>query len=263
MSQEIKENVKEAYTRVANSGAGCGCGPTACDSPIQDWSMSESYASVAGYEADADYALGCGIPTEHAKIKEGDTVLDLGSGAGNDAFVARRIVGDSGHVIGVDMTEAMIEKANENKQKLEYTNVDFVLGEIEALPLKDNSIDVSVSNCVLNLVPNKTKAYQEVYRVLKPGGHFSMSDIVLRGTLPKGIMEAAEMYAGCISGALQQEDYIEAIKDAGFKNITITKERIIDIPDDVLLHYVCCPEELEKFKASENAIVSLGVYAEK
>ncbi|WP_452218668.1 arsenite methyltransferase [Lacinutrix undariae] len=263
MSQEIKENVKEAYTRVANSGAGCGCGPTACDSPIQDWSMSESYASVDGYEADADYALGCGIPTEHAKIKEGDTVLDLGSGAGNDAFVARRIVGDTGHVIGVDMTEAMIKKANENKQKLGYSNVDFVLGEIEALPLKDNSIDVSVSNCVLNLVPNKTKAYQEVYRVLKPGGHFSMSDIVLRGTLPKGIMEAAEMYAGCISGALQQEDYIEAIKDAGFKNITITKERIIDIPDDVLLNYVCCPEELEKFKASENAIVSLGVYAEK
>lgn len=263
MSQEIKEHVKEAYTRVASAGAGCGCGPTACDSPIQDLSMSESYASVEGYEADADYALGCGIPTEHAKIKEGNTVLDLGSGAGNDAFVARRIVGEKGHVIGVDMTEAMIEKANENKQKLGYTNVDFVLGEIEALPLKDNSIDVSVSNCVLNLVPNKLKAYQEVYRVLKPGGHFSMSDIVLRGTLPKGIMEAAEMYAGCISGALQQEDYIAAIKEAGFKNVTITKERIVNIPDDVLMNYVCCPEELEKFKASDNAIVSLGVYAEK
>lgn len=263
MSQEIKENVKEAYTRVANSGTGCGCGPTACDSPEQDWTLSESYATVDGYEADADYALGCGIPTEHAKIKKGDTVLDLGSGAGNDVFVARRIVGDSGHVIGVDMTEAMIEKANENKQKLGYNNVDFVLGEIESLPLKDNSIDVSVSNCVLNLVPNKKKAYQEVYRVLKPGGHFSMSDIVLKGTLPKGIMEAAEMYAGCISGALQQEDYIEAIKEAGFKNITITKQRIVDIPDDVLLNYVCCPEELENFKKSDNNIVSLGVYAEK
>lgn len=120
-----------------------------------------------------------------------------------------------------------------------------------------------MSNCVLNLVPNKKKAYQEVYRVLKPGGHFSMSDIVLKGTLPKGIMEAAEMYAGCISGALQQEDYIEAIKEAGFKNITITKQRIVDIPDDVLLNYVCCPEELENFKKSDNNIVSLGVYAEK
>ena len=263
MSQEIKEQVKEAYTRVANSGAGCGCGPASCGSPAQDWTLSESYSKVAGYEAEADYALGCGIPTEHAKIKEGDTVLDLGSGAGNDVFVARSIVGKTGHVIGVDMTEAMIEKANENKQKLGYDNVDFILGEIEDLPLKENSIDVTVSNCVLNLVPDKKKAYEEVYRVLKPGGHFSMSDIVLRGTLPKGIMEAAEMYAGCISGALQEEAYIEAIKDAGFKNITITKERVVEMPDDVLLEYVCCPEELEKFKASTNEVISLGVYAEK
>lgn len=263
MSKEIIEHVKEAYTRVANSGAGCGCGPTACGSPAQDWTLSENYSQVEGYEADADYALGCGIPTNDAKIKEGDTVLDLGSGAGNDVFVARQIVGVSGHVIGVDMTEAMIEKANENKQKLGYTNVDFVLGEIEALPLKENSIDVAISNCVLNLVPDKKKAYQEVYRVLKPGGHFNMSDIVLRGTLPKGIMEAAEMYAGCISGALQQEDYIQAIKDAGFKNISITKERIIDMPDNVLMNYVCCPEELEKFKTSNNNVISLGVYAEK
>lgn len=263
MSQEIKEQVKEAYTRVANSGAGCGCGPTSCGSPAQDWTLSESYSKVDGYEADADYALGCGIPTEHANIKEGDTVLDLGSGAGNDVFVASRIVGEKGHVIGVDMTEAMIEKANENKRKLGYDNVDFVLGEIENLPLKDNSIDVSVSNCVLNLVPDKKKAYDEVYRVLKPGGHFSMSDIVLHGTLPKGIMEAAEMYAGCISGALQQEDYIQVIKDAGFKNIRITKERVVEMPDDVLMNYVCCPEELEKFKVSDNNVISLGVYAEK
>ncbi|MEM6542749.1 MAG: arsenite methyltransferase [Bacteroidota bacterium] len=262
MSNEIKEQVKEAYTRVANSGAGCGCGPTCCDSPSQDWTLSESYAKVDGYEAEADYALGCGIPTEHAKIKEGDTVLDLGSGAGNDVFVARRIVGDSGHVIGVDMTEAMIKRANENKQKLGYENVDFVLGEIEDLPLKDSSIDVAVSNCVLNLVPDKKKAYKEIYRVLNPGGHFSMSDIVIHGILPKGIMNAAEMYAGCISGALRQEDYIQAIKEAGFKNITITKERIIEMPDDVLLSYVN-QQELEKFKESENAVVSLGVYAEK
>ncbi|ALJ03967.1 arsenite S-adenosylmethyltransferase [Pseudalgibacter alginicilyticus] len=263
MSKKIIDHVKEAYTKVVNSGAGCGCGPTGSGLSTQDWSLNESYSQVAGYEADADYALGCGIPTNDAKIKEGDTVLDLGSGAGNDVFVARQIVGESGHVIGVDMTQAMIDKANENKQKLGYTNVDFVLGEIENLPLKDNCIDVSVSNCVLNLVPDKKKAYEEVYRVLKPGGHFNMSDIVLRGILPKGIMEAAEMYAGCISGALQQEDYIQAIKDAGFKNITITKERIINIPDDVLMSYVCCPEELEAFKASDNNIVSLGVYAEK
>lgn len=263
MSQEIKEHVKEAYTKVANSGSGCGCGPSCCDSSAQDWTLSESYTSIEGYEAEADYALGCGIPTEHANIKEGDTVLDLGSGAGNDVFVARRIVGEKGHVIGVDMTEAMIEKANENKQKLGYTNIDFILGEIENLPLKDNSIDVSVSNCVLNLVPDKKKAYQEVYRVLKSGGHFSMSDIVLQGTLPKGIMKATEMYAGCISGALEQDDYIEAIKEAGFKNIKITKEQEVEIPDEVLLQYVSDHRELEEFKTSDNAIVSLGIYAEK
>lgn len=262
MSQEIKEQVKEAYTRVANSGAGCGCGPTSCGSPAQDWTLSESYSKVDGYEAEADYALGCGIPTEHANIKEGNTVLDLGSGAGNDVFVARSIVGETGHVIGVDMTEAMIEKANDNKQKLGYDNVDFILGEIEALPLKENSIDVAVSNCVLNLVPDKKKAYEEVYRVLKSGGHFSMSDIVLQGDLPRGIMNAAEMYAGCISGALQQEDYIQAIKDAGFKNIRITKEKVVEMPDDVLLNYVNS-QELETFKASDNAVISLGVYAEK
>lgn len=262
MSKEIKNQVKEAYTRVANSGAGCGCGPTACGSPAQDWTLSESYAKVDGYEADADYALGCGIPTEDANIKAGDTVLDLGSGAGNDVFVAHSLVGEKGYVIGVDMTEAMIELANKNKEKLGYQNVEFVLGEIESLPIEDNSIDVVVSNCVLNLVPDKTKAYQEVYRVLKPGAHFSMSDIVTHGSLPKGIMNAAEMYAGCISGALTQKDYLQAIKDAGFKNIRITKERVIDMPDEVLLNYVS-KEELATFKASDNEVVSLGVYAEK
>ncbi|MDO5980257.1 arsenite methyltransferase [Flavivirga spongiicola] len=262
MSKQIKDVVKKAYTDVISAGSGCGCGPT-CGTPDLDWTLSESYDSVNGYEAEADYGLGCGIPTEYANINEGDTVLDLGSGAGNDVFIARRIVGEKGHVIGVDMTEAMIEKANENKQKLGYDNVDFVLGEIENIPLKDNSIDISISNCVLNLVPDKKKAYQEVHRVLKPGGHFSMSDIVLRGDLPKGIMQAAEMYAGCISGALQKEEYLEAIKSAGFKNVTITKEREVNLPDDILLQFVCCPEELEKFKASNNAIFSLGVYAEK
>ena len=266
MSEQIKESVRKAYTQVAESGPGCGCGPT-CGSPIQDtidqnWTLSESYSQVEGYEEDADYALGCGIPTQDAKIKEGDTVLDLGSGAGNDVFVARRIVGESGHVIGVDMTEAMISKASENKQKLGYTNIDFVLGEIEDLPLDSNSIDVAVSNCVMNLVPSKRQAYAETYRVLKENGHFNMSDIVLRGDLPKGIKEAAEMYAGCISGALEKDDYLAVIKKAGFKNITITKERVIDVPDHVFLQYVT-PHELAEFRSSTNAIISLGVYAEK
>ena len=262
MSNKIKETVKDAYTKVIDIGSGCGCGPT-WSSPEQDWSMSESYAKVDGYQEDADYGLGCGIPTEHANIKKGDTVLDLGSGAGNDVFVARNIVGERGYVIGVDMTEAMVTKANENKEKLGYQNVEFVLGEIENLPLHNDSIDVAVSNCVLNLVLDKSRAYSEVFRVLKPNGHFSMSDIVLRGELPRGIKEAAEMYAGCVSGAIQKEDYIETIKKAGFKNLKITKEREILLPDEVLQQFVENKEELDKFKADGNAIISLGVYAEK
>ncbi|MEX6627518.1 arsenite methyltransferase [Tenacibaculum salmonis] len=266
MSQKIKDVVKKTYTEVAKVGLGAGCGP-ACCSPIQDvmndnWSMSESYAEMDGYQEDADYALGCGLPTRDAKIKEGDTVLDLGSGAGNDVFVARSVVGEMGKVIGVDMTEAMIAKANQNKEKLGFSNVEFKLGEIEDLPIEDNSIDVVVSNCVMNLVPSKEKAYQETYRVLKPNGHFNMSDIVLLGDLPKGIKEAAQLYAGCISGALEKEAYLKVIKDAGFKNITITKERAIDVPDHVFLQYVS-PAELEEFKSSSNAIISLGVFAKK
>ncbi len=267
MSQEIKDIVKETYTRVVNEGPGKGCAPSSCCSPIQDvikdgWSISESYSSVEGYEEEADYALGCGLPTQHAKIKEGDTVLDLGSGAGNDVFIARRIVGEKGHVIGVDMTEAMIEKANENKEKLGISNIDFILGEIEDLPIEDNTVDVVVSNCVMNLVPSKQIAYKETHRVLKSNGHFNISDVVLKGELPKGIKDAAEMYAGCISGALEKEDYLKVIKEAGFKNITITKEREIEVPDNVFLQYVT-PAELQEFKASENAIISLGVYADK
>jgi ubiquinone/menaquinone biosynthesis C-methylase UbiE len=264
MSKEIKDSVKKTYTAVVSSGnnAGCACGPSSCDSPVQNWTLSESYEAVEGYTEEADYALGCGIPTKDANIKKGDTVLDLGSGAGNDAFVARSLVGEKGYIIGVDMTEAMIVKANENKQKLGYQNVEFVLGEIEDLPLQENSIDVAVSNCVLNLVPNKYQAYSEVYRVLKPEGHFNMSDIVLRGELPKGILEATEMYASCISGAMQKEDYLEAIKQAGFKNLKITKEREVEIPDDILYQYAT-PEEIAKFKNGANAVISLGVYAEK
>ena len=215
MSEEIKEVVKRTYTEALTNDSGC-CGP-ACCTPAQDVAFNEDYSNLKGYDQDADYALGCGIPTEFAKIKEGDTVLDLGSGAGNDVFVARSIVGEKGKVVGVDMTEAMIAKANENKQKLGYQNIEFLLGDIEALPLNDHLIDVAISNCVMNLVPDKNLAYKEVYRVLKPGGHFSISDIVLSGNLPESIKDVAEMYAGCVSGALIKEDYIAAIKSAGFK----------------------------------------------
>ena len=262
MSDKIKEVVKQTYTNVVSQpGTGC-CAPSSCCGTTEQGFLNESYAHVAGYEAEADYGLGCGIPTDHAKIKAGDTVLDLGSGAGNDAFIARSRVGEQGKVIGVDMTEAMVAKANENKAKLGYNNVEFVLGEIENLPVADASINVAISNCVLNLVPDKLKAYQEVYRVLQPGGHFSMSDIVLNGALPEGVQQAAEMYAGCVSGAMEQAAYLAAIKKAGFKNLHVFKEQKVPIPDAILLRYAS-PQELEDYKKSGHGIVSLGVYAEK
>lgn len=260
MSEEIKEVVKRTYTEAVTKDTGC-CGPSCCTSE-QDVAFNESYSNIEGYEQDADYALGCGIPTEFAKIKEGDTVLDLGSGAGNDIFVARSIVGKKGKVVGVDMTEAMVAKANENKKRLGFQNVEFLLGEIESLPLNDASIDVAISNCVMNLVPDKNKAYNEVYRVLKPGGHFSISDIVLSGDLPQSIKEVAEMYAGCVSGALIKEDYIAAIKNAGFKNLAIVKERKLDLSDELILQYAT-PKALAEFRKMNGAVFSITVYAEK
>ncbi|MCP4121449.1 MAG: arsenite methyltransferase [Bacteroidetes bacterium] len=258
MSDRIKEVVKKTYTEAVTKNSGCCCSST----PAIETNFSESYSDVQGYNQEADYGLGCGIPTEYANIKEGDTVLDLGSGAGNDVFVARAIVGGKGRVIGVDMTEAMIAQANVNKAKLGFENVEFVLGEIEELPVEDSSVDVVVSNCVMNLVPNKVKAYQEVSRVLKAGGHFSISDMVLQGELPDSIRNAAAMYAGCVSGALSKEGYLKAIADAGFTNTRVAKEREINLPDNLLLQFIS-KDELEAYRKSQSAIVSITVYADK
>ena len=261
MLNDLKEIVKKTYTDAVTKNTGCGCGPSCC-SPGEEVTFSEDYADVEGYKKESDYGLGCGIPTEFAKIKKGDTVLDLGSGAGNDVFIARSIVGENGYVIGVDMTAAMIEKANENKQKLGYENVEFILGDIEKLPVERNSIDVAVSNCVMNLVPDKSLAYSEVYNALKPQGHFSISDIVLSRKLPKGILNAAEMYAGCISGALEKSEYLQAIKNAGFKNVRVVKERPINLPDEMLLEHIS-REELNVYRKEQSAILSITVYGEK
>lgn len=260
MSEKIKEVIKKRYTEAVTLNNGC-CGPSCC-SPEGESIFSENYSNVEGYQKDADYGLGCGIPTEYAHIKEGDTVLDLGSGAGNDVFVAQKIVGESGKVIGVDMTQAMIDKANQNKKKLGYTNVDFRLGEIENLPLESESVDVVVSNCVLNLVPDKTRAFSEIHRALKTGGHFSISDIVLEGSLPESIANVAELYASCVSGALEKNTYLDIIKQAGFKNVSIVKERQYNLPDDLILQFVG-PAELKAYRESGNKILSITVYAEK
>ncbi|MDF2455388.1 MAG: ubiE 2 [Cytophagaceae bacterium] len=265
-SNRLKEIVKETYSGIANQSKenndkSC-CGAGGCCDTIDYAIMSEKYDSIKGYNPDADLGLGCGLPTEFAKIKAGDTVIDLGSGAGNDCFVARAVTGETGKVIGVDMTEAMIAKAKANAEKLGFTNVEFRLGDIEDLPMAANKADVVVSNCVLNLVPDKTKAFKEIFRVLKAKGHFSISDIVLKGELPSGLRTAAEMYAGCVAGALQKEDYLGIINDTGFENITIQKEKPIIIPEEILLKYLPA-SEVEDYKTSESGIYSVTVYAEK
>lgn len=224
--------------------------------------MSDEYAGLEGYHPDADLGLGCGLPTEFAKINAGDTVVDLGSGAGNDAFIARRIVGEQGRVIGIDITEKMIELAKNNAAKLGYKNVEFRHGDIDNMPLVSNKADVVVSNCVLNLVPNKHKVFSEIYRILKPGGHFSISDIVVEGEIPVKWKEIAELYAGCVSGAIQKNEYLSIIKDAGFTNIALQKDKTIVIPDEILSEYLS-EEEISEYKKSNVRIASVTVYADK
>lgn len=265
--KDVKEIVKEKYTEIANQTKGqnqsscCGSGSSCC-SNLDVSIFSDNYNKIAGYIADADLGLGCGLPTEFAFIKPGDTVIDLGSGAGNDAFVARSMVGESGLVIGVDMTEAMIALANKNCDKYGFTNVQFRLGDIENMPIGANKADVVISNCVLNLVPDKKRAFAEVFRVLKANGHFSISDVVLVGELPAPIVNAAEMYAGCVSGAIQKDAYMKLIEDKGFINIKLQKEKQIIIPDEILLDYLT-EDELVDFNKSKTGIYSITVYAEK
>jgi ubiquinone/menaquinone biosynthesis C-methylase UbiE len=224
--------------------------------------MSDDYKALDGYNVNADLGLGCGLPTQFAKIKKGDMVIDLGCGAGNDCFVARAETGETGKVIGIDFTEAMIEKARTNAEKLGYNNVEFRQGDIEKMPVTANAADVIVSNCVLNLVPNKLNVFKEIFRVLKPGGHFSISDIVITGSLPTKIKTAAEMYAGCVASAIQKEVYVEFIQVAGFTNMTLQKEKPIIIPDDILKNYLN-PDEIVEYKKMGNVIFSITVYAEK
>ena len=262
---ELKELVKEKYGEIAGqprtqNQASC-CGSGSCSDEVYNL-MADDYTQLPGYNADADLGLGCGLPTEFAKIKKGDTVIDLGSGAGNDCFVARALTGETGKVIGIDFTEKMVTKARINAEKLGYHNVEFRFGDIEQMPLSADIADVVVSNCVLNLVPDKFNVLKEVFRELKPGGHFSISDIVLEGELPAKLKEAAEMYAGCISGAIQKEVYLELITATGFKNVTVQKEKSILLPDDILLNYFS-KEEIQSFRNSNAGIFSVTVYAEK
>ncbi len=263
--KDLKTLVQLKYSEIANqskeeNAASC-CGAGGCSTEVYNI-MTDDYTKVEGYNPDADLGLGCGLPTEFAQIKKGDIVIDLGSGAGNDCFVAREATGAEGKVIGIDFTEAMVMKARENAMKLQYSNVEFILADIDDMPIKDNYADVVVSNCVLNLVPNKEKVINEIYRVLKPNGHFSISDIVLIGNLPDEIKNVAEMYAGCVSGAIQKDEYLSIISSKGFKNISIQKEKIINIPKDILEKYLSA-EQVDSFLSSDTGIYSITVFAEK
>jgi arsenite methyltransferase len=255
---ELKEIVRQKYSEIAlqdkaiNQSSCCGAG--GCSTEVYNI-MSDDYTTMQGYNADADLGLGCGLPTQFANIKKGDVVIDLGSGAGNDCFVARAETGESGKVIGIDFTTAMIDKARANAEKLSFNNVEFRQGDIEKMPVTSGVADVVVSNCVLNLVPNKDGVIKEIFRVLKPGGHFSISDVALVGKLPEALRKDAEMYAGCVAGAIQKEVYLEMIHNNGFKNVTIQK-------DDILKNYLD-EEQLNNFKNGNTGIFSVTVYAEK
>ena len=263
--EQTKEMVRQKYSEIASQDkeknqVSC-CGSGCCSTEVYNI-MSDDYTNLKGYNPEADLGLGCGLPTQFAHIKKGDVVIDLGSGAGNDCFIARSETGETGKVIGIDFTDAMIERARLNAEKLGYRNVEFRLGDIEKMPVTAESADVIVSNCVLNLIPNKGGVFKEIKRVLKAGGLFSISDIVLVGSLPSKIREAAEMYAGCVAGAIQKQAYLELIEINGFQNITIQKEKPIIVPDDILSSYLTA-EEIRQFRNSGTGIFSITVYAQK
>jgi ubiquinone/menaquinone biosynthesis C-methylase UbiE len=260
--KNLKEIVKNKYAEIAvRSTRKCCCGSS--NNKIVDYTMiKDDYSQLEGYLAEADIGLGCGLPTEFADIKKGDIVVDLGSGAGNDVFVARAIVGEEGKVIGIDFTDEMIIKANFYNDKLGYKNVEFKLGDIEALPLDDNFADVIISNCVLNLVPNKQKAFSEIYRVLKKGGHFCVSDIVINGEIPAELKKSAEMYAGCVAGAIQKDEYLKIIKVTGFSNVQIRKTKTIELPEKILKKYLNDIQIIE-YKKNQTGIFSITVTADK
>ena len=263
--EQLKEIVRKKYSEIAlqdketNMSSCCGAG--GCSTEVYNI-MSEDYTSLNGYNADADLGLGCGLPTQYAQIKKGDVVVDLGSGAGNDCFIARHETGETGKVIGIDFTPAMIDKARSNAEVRGFNNVEFRQGDIESMPITANTADVIVSNCVLNLVPNKDAVIKDIYRVLKPGGHFSISDVVLVGALPEGLRKDAEMYAGCVSGAIQKEVYMELIHANGFEQVTIQKEKAIIIPDDILINYLTT-DQIAAFKNGATGIFSVTVFAKK
>ena len=265
---QVKKMVKDKYSEIAADSkrkeqSSC-CEPSnCCQSESSDYSaFNDDYTSLEGYLPEADLGLGCGLPTEYANIQKGDVVVDLGAGAGNDVFVARSLTGETGRVVGIDMTHEMIEKSNKNNQKLGYKNVEFILSDIENISLPEDYADVIISNCVLNLVPDKQKAFAEIFRVLKPGGHFCVSDVVLSGTLPQNLQKSAEMYAGCVAGALQKDEYLKVIKNTNFINVEVKKSKEIKLSDEVLSPFLSSGE-ISDFRKSGVGIFSITIFGYK
>jgi arsenite methyltransferase len=264
--EEIKKTVREKYGRIAQPSSCCGpvntcCGPqvSCCgDTPTLEISKKIGYTQeeLKAIPEGADLGLGCGNPVAIASLKEGDTVLDLGSGAGIDCFLAAKRVGPKGRIIGVDMTPEMLERARENVKRTEYENVEFRLGEIEHLPVADSSIDVVISNCVINLSPDKGQVFNEAYRVLKPGGRLMVSDIVLTRELPESIKNSIEAYIGCVAGALLKDTYLETIEAAGFKDVTIVDE--VRFPSEILANDPTAKSLVENLELSSKEAKSLG-----
>jgi arsenite methyltransferase len=264
-NDQLREIVRDKYAEIAKKSlSGCA---TECCEPVDQAEdgynmIGDAYDGVSGYVAGADLGLGCGVPVEHAGLRPGQTVLDLGSGAGLDVFVTRNEVGEGGHVIGVDMTAEMIAKARKNAEASGYENVEFRLGEIEHLPVRSNSIDVVISNCVLNLVPDKRRAFAEIFRVLKPGGHFCISDIVSSQDLPDWVKGIAEAYAGCVSGAIPKQVYLSLIQESGFSQVDVASERRIQLPAQ-LLSASLTPDQREEAVKNDLHVMSVTVTAVK
>lgn len=261
---ELKNDVKQKYAQIAKDSSSCcggGCGFEDV-SGVEYSFIGDEYRGKEGYVEEADLGLGCGLPTEFARIQPGNIVVDLGSGAGNDCFIARQQTGDNGRVIGLDFTQEMIDRARTNVAKRGFDNVEFVLGEIDNNPLGDNLADVVVSNCVFNLIPDRKRAFEETFRIIKPGGHFSISDVVVIGEIPDVLREQAELYAGCVSGAMDKQEYLQVIEDVGFRNVTLQKERAVTIPEDILQKYLS-ELELQAYREANIGIYSITVYAEK
>jgi arsenite methyltransferase len=260
--EETRAMVRERYAAIARGGESC-CGPASCGcgeemAPDGLNVIGDAYSGVAGHLAEADLHLGCGVPTRHAALQPGETVLDLGSGAGNDAFIARHEVGPEGRVLGVDMTAEMIAKARGNAAKLGYANVEFREGQIERLPVESGSVDVVISNCVLNLVPDKGRAFAEMLRVLRPGGRFCVSDIVATGELPAPVREVAALYVGCVAGAMAEGAYLGLLETTGFGDVRIAEGRPIPLSDAALANYMSAAD-IAAFRASGVALKSVTV----